>query len=203
LTSTILLFFGKTNENERNVKVNKNLKNNNYEKLNKNKINCKRAGVSPVIATTMIMAITVVMGLALYSFTSSQTNVATKSFADEATDYINYKNDRFTVTGLAFKTNSNPQQFTAYLFNNGDRVIKITDAVLSVGTDSSALYKFCTNDGTIASKDLKGILFESCDSIAFPGFQSDTPAVYQVKILSENGAFQTYFQKYNQTGSSN
>jgi len=191
LTSSSPSFFGKMYDNIRNVnvKVNKNLN-------NKNIRNRKRAGVSPVIGTTLVVAITVAMGLGLYSFASSQTKVATKSFADEATDYINYKNDRFTVTGLAFKTNDNSQEFTAYLFNNGDRTIKISDAILTDEADSSTAYTFCTSDGTISSKDLRGIVFEACGSPSFSGFNPANPAVYEVKITSENGVFQTYFQRY-------
>jgi hypothetical protein len=156
-----------------------------------------RSAVSPVIATTIIIAITVVMGLALYSYANSQTNNLTEQFADEATDYINYKNDRFTITGLSFGTNDDSQKFTAYIFNSGDRTLQIGSATVSDGT-SSAISAFCTDDGTITSKDLNGIVFEACDTTnPFSGFDPSTTAVYHVKITTVNGSFQTYFQKYD------
>jgi hypothetical protein len=176
---------------------NKVLKNNVLKNKNKVLRVKKRAGVSPVIATTIILAITVSMGLGLYSYAGSQTNVATKSFSDEATDYINYKNDRFTITGLSFGTSGDSQRFTAYIFNNGDRTLRIGSATVSDGTSSTSA--FCTDDGMITSKDLRGIEFVACDTTnPFPGFEPSTTAVYHVKIITVNGSFQTYFQKYGQ-----
>src|SRR5262245_35853317 len=108
-----------------------------------------------------MIAITVTMGLGLYGFANSQTNTATKSFATEATDYINYKADRFVIAGLDFKTNDDSNQFTAYVFNSGERTTEISTAVLTDGT-TSAVSTFCPTDGAVQPKSLQAVVFTAC-----------------------------------------
>ena len=179
----------------------------------------KRAGVSPLIATTIILAITITMGMALYSFVNSQSNVATQSFAQEATDYINFRNDRFVITNISFKTGlcgnfSNgtkvPNCVSAYLFNSGEVPIAVNEVLF--GTSSTSMQQYCidipdpntgkersfsSNVVSIPSKKMLPVSFhtKACfGSGEFPLPSQDQ--VYYIKIATQNGAYQSAFQKY-------
>lgn len=172
-----------------------------------------RSGVSPVIATTIIMAITVTLGLTLYSFVNSQTNTATQSFAEEVTDYLNYRNDRFVVTDLSFKTNGcgaslNSFCITAHVFNNGDKPVTISQ--ISFGKDSASnMSPYCIVVGTsgpINSHTMASVSFygpagnDNSNCTGFPngGLTAlNQPAVYYAKIVADSGSYQSYFEKFN------
>lgn len=146
----------------------------------------KRAGISPVIATTIILAITVTLGLALYSFVNSQSNAATQSFAQEATDYINYRNDRFVITSLSFQNNG----ITAYVFNSGNVPLRIAQVLVGFDELNYPCQATITDSSPIQPKEIGAVTFTCSGGLATP------PVVYHVKVISEAGSYQTYFQKY-------
>ena len=158
----------------------------------------KCAGISPVIATTIILAITVTMGLALYSFVNSQSTVATQSFAQEATDYINYRNDRFVITSLSFHNDG----ITAYVFNNGNIPISITQVLVGFDELNYSCQATITGSSPIGAKQIGTVEFtnipkhDNSGNITCGGQTESPPAVYHVKVVSEAGSYQTYFQKY-------
>lgn len=178
------------------------------------KLNRRRAGVSPVIATTIIIAITIVTGLALFAYTNSQTGAATAAFSQEATDFINYRNDRFVVANLSFKedkcvTTTAANCLTAYVFNNGNLPVKIT--TVSAGKDDGPLVPYCVDTPdqyvVIEPKNMAAVPFygpalvDPVDgTITCPPASPDAVqgGIYSVRVASENGAYQMYFQKYTE-----
>jgi hypothetical protein len=180
----------------------------------------RRAGVSPLIATTIILAITITMGMALYSFVNSQSNVATQSFAQEATDYINFRNDRFVITNISFKTDlcgnfpngtKVPNCVSAYLFNSGEVPITVNQVLF--GTSSTSMQQYCidipdtknnnkersfaSNVVSLPPKKMLSVSFHTraCfGSGEFPLPSQDQ--VYYMKIATQNGSYQSAFQKY-------
>lgn len=158
----------------------------------------KREGVSPVIATTIILAITVTLGLALYSFVNSQSSVATQSFAQEATDYINYRNDRFVITSLSFQNDG----ITAYIFNNGNIPVTINQVLVGFDELNYSCQATIIGSTPIGSKEIGTVKFtnipkhDNSGNIICGGQIESPPAVYHVKVVSEAGSYQTYFQKY-------
>ena len=171
-------------------------------RIGERKITKRRTGVSPVIATTIILAITISLGLALFSYVNSQTNVATKTFADEATDYINYRNDRFVVVGMGFKTQdcapSSASCVTAYLFNNGNLPVNVTTIFAGPSDNPSTPYPIATPEGfkIIEPKNMDSIPFDASTLPSTPG----ESVVYHVKVQTATGSYHTYFQKYEVPG---
>jgi hypothetical protein len=190
-----------------------------FEKGRKNvivkKFNRKRAGVSPVIATTIIIAITIITGLALFAYTNSQTGVATEAFSQEATDFINYRNDRFVISYLSFKesdrcvTTTAEYCMSAYLFNNGNLPVRIT--TVSAGIDGGQMVPYCVDTWDqyvlVQPKNMAAVPFYGPAFVdPLDGTVSCPPAapetvqegVYNIRVASSNGAYQTYFQKYTE-----
>jgi len=185
----------------------------------------KRAGVSPVIATTIILGITVTLGLALFSFVNSQSNLATESFAQEATGYINFRNDRFVITDVSYKTNlcgkfingtQVPNCVSAYVFNSGD--VPITLNQVLIGNSSTTMQQYCIDAPTslnfdnstttsvvkISPKFMQPVSFHTKEvtiagTLTCSGqFSLPTKSeVFYINLFTVNGAYQTAFQKYN------
>lgn len=160
----------------------------------------KHSGISPVIASVIILAITVTLGLALWSFVNSEVNVSTQTFASEVTDYINYLNDRFVIVNIAFGyddiaanlCNNDTRCVTVWIYNNGNLPVTV-NSVFFGQTSSTMLPASAweSSDGPqdlqIQAKELRFLAFEhTADPV--------TDQTYYVRILSESGAQQTYFQ---------
>jgi flagellin-like protein len=179
------------------------------------KVNKKRAGVSPVIATIIIIAITIVTGLALFAYTNSQADVATAAFSQEATDYINYRNDRFVVANLSFNESDScitatPEYcLTAYVFNNGNLPVTIT--TISAGKDDSQMVPYCVDTleqyVLIEPKNMSAIPFygpatvdPSDGTVSCPPALPETveEGIYSIRVTSTTGAYQLFFQKFTE-----
>src|SRR2546423_793444 len=80
--------------------------------------NRSRSGVSPVIATTIILAITIALGLALWSFANSGVGAATFAYANVITQYGDFVSDKFVITNVAFNYPAN-DQVTFWVYNSG------------------------------------------------------------------------------------
>jgi hypothetical protein len=189
-----------------------------FENKSKNvtgkKFNRKHAGVSPLISTMIIIAITIVTGLALFAYTNSQASVATNAFSQEATDFINYRNDRFVVANLSFKETGKcvvaPADycFTAYIFNSGNLPVQIT--TVSAGRDNGPLLPYCVDTLNqyviIEPKTMAAVPFYGPAFIDPEGTVNCPPAVpelveegvYSARVASQTGAYQVYFQKFTE-----
>jgi hypothetical protein len=192
LTSITPSFFGKKNDNVRNVKVNKNLNNN--KKLNRNR---KRAGISPVIATTIIIAITVTLGLALWAFANTGVGSATQTYSDKIIEYGDYTKDTFTIANMDFD-NPGADQVAFWIFNSGQNPTTIKDVVL---VDRAGCHTWdpnmLTKDGaapgdlTVNSKDLKKFYFSAGDTLA-PDCVGQT---FELTVFTETGSSQMMIKK--------
>jgi hypothetical protein len=161
-----------------------------------------RSGVSPVIATTIILAITIVLGLSLWSFANSGVSAATESYANVVKEYGKFTSDRFVVPTVAFDF-PNPDDMVVWIYNSGKFDTQIQSVIVTCKgtcavsfspvqlTGNDLLPPQTTGDMTIASNTLKELHFDSSakGAVFTPG---DT---YQVQVVSETGAFQTIYQK--------
>jgi hypothetical protein len=179
------------------------------------KLNRKRAGVSPLISTMIIIAITIVTGLALFAYTNSQAGAATEVFSQEATDFINYRNDRFVVANVGFKETGKcsvaPTDycFTAYVFNSGNLPVQIT--TVSASQDDGQMAPYCVDTLNqfviIEPKTMAAVPFYGPASVdPLDGTISCPPAVpdlveegvYSFRVASITGSYQMYFQKFTE-----
>jgi flagellin-like protein len=79
----------------------------------------QRSGISPVIASTVLIGITVVLGLALWSFANSGVGTATKEYADTVTDYGKFASDKFVVANMDFN-NPLSNRISVWIYNSGN-----------------------------------------------------------------------------------
>lgn len=168
--------------------------------------NKKRLGVSPVIATTIILAITITLGLSLWSFANAGVSKATNDYANVITDYGKYTNDRFVIANLAFDYDgsaSTSGAIAVWIFNSGSADTKIGNIVLDCNECVVPVHKTINKEDihdsdptddttvlptTIQSKQLKTLWFASGTSFE-PGKK------YDLQVISDTGAYQTYYQE--------
>src|SRR5213593_1794462 len=87
----------------------------------------KRAGVSPVIATTIILAITVTLGLALFTYANSGVSSATRSYSDSVKQYGDFTKDKFVISNIDFN-NPTADLISLWIFNSGKQATNLCAA---------------------------------------------------------------------------
>ncbi len=150
-----------------------------------------RSGISPVIATTIILAITITLGLGLWSFANSGVGSATQSYAQVITDIGNYTNDRFVIVNTAFDYPSD-NQVTVWIYNSGTMQTRIDNVVLTCG-DCSGFTPV-----TVNKADLTGtnpISAKTLQQFSFNSGSTQSGKTYEIQVMSSTGAHQSYFQK--------
>lgn len=171
----------------------------------------RRYGVSPVIASVIILGITVTLGLALWTFVNSEVGTSTEVFANEVTDYINYLNDRFIIVNMAFQyddpdidacTDDN-LCVTVWIYNNGNLPVKINSVFF--GNSSSVMQQPETwwsesddeRDLTIQKKQMGMLGFDVTGLRDSTGgdLVLTTNQTYYIRVVSESGANNSFFQK--------
>lgn len=167
--------------------------NNNSVKLSP-KRKKSRSGISPVISTTIILAITITLGLGLWTFANSGVGSATQNYAQVVSSIGNYTNDRFVPVNAAFDYPST-NQVTVWIYNSGISKTEIANIVLTckdcapsfvpVTVDKAQL----TGTNPILSKHLEQLSFNSGSTPLSAG------STYEIQITSSTGAHQTYFQE--------
>jgi flagellin-like protein len=156
-----------------------------------------KRGVSPVIATTIILAITIVLGLSLWSFANAGVSTATQSYADSVSEFGRFTTDRFVIASVSFDHPAN-DDLTVWIYNSGklDSVVQAVvvsckqcaspvDPVTLIVDDEEAL------DFTVASKTLEALKLDS----SAKGTVFVNGNTYQVQVVTDTGSHQTIYQK--------
>jgi hypothetical protein len=166
-----------------------------------NKKGRKRAAVSPVIATTILLGITVTVGLALWSFANSGVGSATQQYADIVTDYGNFASDRFVIANIDFN-NPDTGDVAFWIYNSGKFPTTINNVVLTCRDCSAAfdpdpdlaltLTQYAPYDlGNRLTMDTKTLKKFSFDS----GTNIEALKTYELTVVSETGASQSYVKR--------
>ena len=168
--------------------VTKNVSNNTIESPNR-----RKAGVSPVIATTVILAITVSLGLALWSFANSGVSATTAQYADIITDYGKYASDRFVIVNVAFDYPL-ADRTTVWVYNSGQLPTDIVNILLTC--------KDCTGSFTAVSTDASQITPanpqlepKSLQGLSFATGTLADGNTYEITVTSSTGAYQMHYQE--------
>lgn len=160
--------------------------------------NRTRSGVSPVIATTIILAITITLGLGLWSFANSGVSSATQTFSDSVTQYGKFTSDKFVIANMDFN-NPSANQIAFWIFNSGNTPTTISSIELTCRTpcappviQAGSLCQLdssnnCTPDMQIGSKQLAkfGVTLTTVENAM----------TYDLKVISDTGASQTFIKK--------
>jgi hypothetical protein len=170
-------------------------------------------GLSPVISTTILLAVSVTLGLALWSMVASNTNTAGESFTNEVTDYVNYVNERYVIVNMAFeydepKTNActfavgvtDSNCVTIWIFNFSEKDVKVDEVFFgkSSASQKQVSFKIGTSDENVLKantlSNMTLIYTGEIDGvIANDPFKQDG-TIYYAKVLTEGGASQVYYQ---------
>jgi FlaG/FlaF family flagellin (archaellin) len=173
----------------------------------------RRSGVSPVIATTILLGITVALGLGLWSFANAGVGTATADYAETVTEFGRFTSDKFVVPSVAYDHSSgttNADHITIFVYNSGRFDTQIANAIISC-KDCEPDYTFNvltltvaelnpnsnpeaneSIDGLVPAKQLMHLDFDS-------GLSSDIfqdGYTYQIQVISDTGAYQTIYQKF-------
>lgn len=162
-----------------------------------NKVKRVRRGVSPVIATTIILAITIVLGLSLWSFANTGVSTATQSYADSVSEFGRFTIDRFVIASVAFD-HPDPDDLTVWVYNSGKLDTVVQTVIVSCKQCVSPMAPVTLivddevgTDFTVASKTLEDLKLDS----SAKGTVFVNGNTYQVQVITETGAHQTMFQK--------
>ncbi len=163
----------------------------------------ERLGISPVISSTILIAITVTLGLALWSFVISQANTSTQSFASATTDYVNYVNERYVIVAMALgydepntdECTIDSECVTIWIYNYSERDVRIDKVFFG---DSAATQEFQEHfktriEGNLLKANALGSVTVdlSGSTIHFTG---DGNTVYYATVGTEGGITKVFYQ---------
>jgi hypothetical protein len=150
-----------------------------------------------VIATTIILAITIALGLGLWGFANSGVGTATVQYSEAVNEYGEVvRNHRFVIANMDFN-NPGSNKVAFWIYNNGklDATIKADNVFIICTIGCSATPSPASNlvsDGadpanlSVPSKSLKKFYF---DTTLESGMGT---RVYELTVASEEGLVQTY-----------
>jgi hypothetical protein len=168
------------------------------------KMNRRRSGVSPVISTTIILAITITLGLGLWSFANSGVSSATQTFSDSVTQYGKFTSDKFVIANMDFN-NPSANRIAFWIFNSGKTQTTISSIALTCRSPCSPPV---IQTGTLCQLDAAnncklnpdGSFDMKVDSKQLAKFGLTLTTVenamtYYLKLISDTGASQTFLKK--------
>lgn len=154
-------------------------------------MNNSRRGVSPVIATTIILAITIALGLALWGFAYSGVGTATTQYSQTVDRYGEFVGDKFVIASVDFD-NPGPGEVAFWVYNSGELSTTINSIILTCreATCGDVSAVALTGPVTIAPKQLTKVTFELTAAGAIAGSADFGNKTYELTVLSETGAKQ-------------
>ncbi len=100
-----------------------------------------RKGMSPLIASVLLIAVTVGVSAILINWMTSYTKSQTSDISTQSTSDCTYKNIDFTETP---SYDSDAENVTLYLENSGSKVVNVTDEYIKFVGDSTIYH--CTKE---------------------------------------------------------
>jgi FlaG/FlaF family flagellin (archaellin) len=155
------------------------------------KLGKDRSGVSPVIATTIILAITVTLGLSLWSFANSGVGAATQSYSEVITDIGEFTSDRFVVINVAY-AHPSANAVTLWIYNSGENPTEVNNITLTC-KDCASFAPVSVGKALLTGTN--PIPAKSLQQISFTSGSLTTGNTYQFQVMSSTGALQTYYQE--------
>jgi flagellin-like protein len=166
--------------------------------------NRQRRGVSPVIATTIILAITISLGLALWGFANSGIGNAMVQYSEAVNEYGDIvRNHRYVIANIDFDNPSAtpPSYVSFWIYNNGkiETTISENHVIISCKDCSSAFDpapvsltqvdpEDATKPLTVFPKKLKKFHFDTLTTL-------EPDKTYELTVVSDAGLVQTYIKK--------
>jgi len=160
------------------------------------KMNRNRSGVSPIIATTILLAITIAVGLALWGFANSGVGNASVKYSQAVDSYGEFVGDRFVIANADFD-NPSDGVIAFWIFNSGKLPTTISHVVLTCRDCGSDIPQAdLAGSVTVAPKDLDKITLDLRPSITqIDGTPDYGGKTYELTVLSDTGATQHFVIK--------
>jgi archaellum component FlaF (FlaF/FlaG flagellin family) len=149
-------------------------------------INRIRKGVSPVIATTIIISLTLIVGFATWSFVNSEAATASTAFGQSTASNVNYLRERFVITNVAFNSNGT---ITIWFYNNGAVNTQIKE--IYIGTSPNYMIKVPPSNFT---RPLPTLVVGSSGYTTFT-HRTNSGNTYYIKAIGQFGNVVLYYQK--------
>jgi len=149
-------------------------------------INRVRKGVSPVVATVIIITVTLVVGFAVFAFVNSEAAVASGAFGQSTASYVNCLRERFVITNVAFNYPSSGQ-VRVWFYNNGAINTQIVE--IYIGTSTTSMTKISSFSSTPSTLEVGKSCYVTFTYTINPGI------TYYIKAVGEFGNVVFYYQK--------
>lgn len=153
-----------------------------------------------MIATTIILAITITLGLSLWGFANSGVGTATIKYSEAVEDYgETVRHHRFVIANVDFD-NPASNHISFWIYNNGkvettvseNHVIVTCKDCSSFSPDPTDLTQVNPDDVgkplTVSPKTLKKFYFDAQTAL-------EAGKTYELTIVSDSGLTQTYVKK--------
>lgn len=162
----------------------------------------KRAGITPVIATLMIIAVTIVAGGAVFFYVNSQAAIQEQRLGEANSSYLNFLNERFVTVNANFSSN----KVTIWFYNNGNLTTKIqqiwiwnTTRSLYVAYNSSGVFSGSSSYPVSLESPVLPISLPSGSTqkitLTLPGTLTfNAGRTYYIHAVAQYGNTYTYFQ---------
>jgi len=151
----------------------------------------RKKGVSPVIASTILIAVTVVVGMLVWSFVIGEAAVTTGAMGESTASNVNFLRERFVITNVAFNYPSD-DQVTVWFYNNGAVTTHFNkgNGQIFIGDTPNPTYEpsswFTTSPVTLGKKTSASISFS---------YTVNPGNTYYIIAVGEFGNVVTYYQE--------
>ncbi len=155
-----------------------------------------RRGVSPVIATTIIITLTLVVGFAVWSFVNSEAAVASGATGQATASYVNQLREKFVITNVAFNYKGTTQTnywITVWFYNNGAVNTNIVE--IYIGTSPNYMIKVPSGNFTNSPSPLPLTLVVGGSGYVTFYHKTNSGNTYYIKAVGQFGNIALYYQK--------
>ncbi len=73
-------------------------------------------GITPIVATILLIAVTIIAGMGVFSYVNSQAGVSEKRLGDSTSSYLNFVNEKY----LTVNANFSAKKVTIWFYNSGN-----------------------------------------------------------------------------------
>jgi flagellin-like protein len=102
----------------------------------------RRRGITEIMATVLMVAVTVITGFAVWGYVNGEAGVASRSYGNSVAANVQFLEERFTIVQVGFNTGA----VTIYFYNTGS--INFQIASVSVYDSAKAtIYDIYTSSG--------------------------------------------------------
>lgn len=149
-----------------------------------------RRGVSPVVASIILIAVTLSVGLALWGFVIGEAALSSGAMGESTASNVNNLREKFVITNVAFDYPTSGK-VTVWFYNNGaiNTQFKQSNGQIFIGDTSNPTDEptgWISTSVTVEVKKSASITFD---------YTTTSETTYYIKAVGEFGNVILYYQK--------